>query len=197
MAFSLYILVIATAATIKGQRMALHGNIDQDLVRSEIPANLGFSPGMIGERATAPSFAAARTSVEPPPVARMASPQELSQEQLEVTGDDVARAIDALRAVQPSLLIAFGASLFTFVSGAVAMVWIKTEPIHFARHGIPNNHIAVILTAIFVALLLSLLAVYAWISSLFRVRQFHDAKLSGLPEQLHQPLVVNRVRRGI
>ena len=136
-----------------------------------------FLPGMIGERGRGPAS---------PGVERAASGDY-------TRNDDVQRAINAMRAVQPSLLVAFGLSLLTFVGGAVAMVWIKTEPIHYKRTGHPNNHIALILSAVFLALVVVMAIVNIWIERLFHVRNFHDANLSGIPLSMREPL--NRAAR--
>ena len=183
-AFNLYIIVMATVTTIRAQRMALHGHVETAMLEAELPHNLGFQPGVI-EGATAPEL---------PAMARMDSAKAQSQ-------DDVQRAIVAMRAMQPSIMVAWGLSLITFTSGAIAMVWIKTEPMHFVRTGHPNNRIAIYLSSLFILLLLVIVCANCWISSLFDIRQYHDANLrstfsfrtspkpSGLPMDLEQPLV--------
>lgn len=181
MAFSLYIIVVATLASIRAQRVALHGNVDTKLVQSELPESLGFHPGAIGD--------ATRT----PAIVRQLSAEDRDGQQ---TNDDMQLAIDAMRAVQPSLLVAFGASLLTFVVGACAMVWIKTV-YHFLRSGHEINHIAIALTAIFAVLLVVLGGVTLWLQCIFRVSRFHRGTLGGstspqasrMPEHLRQPLV--------
>mmetsp|Transcript_25686 Transcript_25686/g.65281 ORF Transcript_25686/g.65281 Transcript_25686/m.65281 type:complete len:260 (-) Transcript_25686:179-958(-) len=162
-AFSLYIIVVATMTTIRAQRTALHGHVDQSVLEAELPDNLGYRPGAIGEHGPVS-----------PALQRMNSVQA-------VAGDDVQRAIAAMRAVQPSILFAFGGLLLSFVIGAVAMVWIKTEPLHFTRSGHPNNHIAVALTAIFVLLLMVFALVHLWINKLFGMTRFHTANLRNSP----------------
>jgi len=188
-AFNLYIIVVATMTTIRAQRMALHGHVDSSLLKAELPANLGYRPGAIGDHMGAQHDPAS------PTIRRMDSTEQT---------DDVQRAIVAMRAVQPSILAAFGLSLCFFVAGAVAMVWIKTEPMHFVRTGHPNNHIAVALSSVFGCLLLVMLCVNVWINKLFSIEQFHDAQMRGAagehsaalrfsrnsrPKDLEQPLV--------
>ena len=67
------------------------------------------------------------------------------------------------------------------VLGAIAMVWIKTEPIHFLRGGFGGkgdpNHIAFALSVVFIGLLLVMAIALGWINRLFRVRHYHDASL--------------------
>ena len=187
-AFNLYIIMVATMSSLKAQRMALHGNVSQNLVASELPAALGFTPGMIG------ADAYQRAAAEPPPLGVERSYSTEQRRHFEQ--DDVHRAIQALHSVQPSLLGAFGASLCSFVAGAVAMTWIKTEPVHATRSGKPNNHIAIELSAIFVALLVLLAGIYCWVERLFHVRRYHDSTFSasastgfpGAANNLREPL---------
>ena len=84
--FNLYIIMVATMSSLKAQRMALHGNVSNSLIHDELPANLGFAPGKIGE-AGAPSLAA---DVRPPPVGVERS---YSRERRKLEQDDVHRAI--------------------------------------------------------------------------------------------------------
>ena len=173
-AFNLYIIVIATVTAIRAQRMALHGHVDNALLESEIPESLGYLPGAM-EGAAAPTV---------PTIQRMES-MRVSER------DDVQRAIMALRSVQPSILIAWGLSLCTFTAGVVAMIWIKTEPMHFDRTGHPNNLIALYSSGIFIVLLMVLLCANIWVGGLFRFKTFHDGRIraAALPGELQQPLV--------
>lgn len=165
-ALNLFVIVTSTMVNIKGQRMALFGSVDASVMQSELPANLGYRPGMLGDHAEA---AAAEEALGNLPNGR---PEERE------SFDDVQRAIMAMRAVQPSIFCAFGASLCTFVVGAIAMVWIKTEPIHFLRGGKGDaNHIAAALSFVFVGLLVVMAAAFVWINRLFRVRVYNDATL--------------------
>ena len=177
-AFNLYIIVIATMSSLRAQQLALHGNVDASILRAELPQNLGYTPGMIGERA--PSDEPRRAPSGPPQLTRMQTASRLSN-------DDVKRAIDALRAVQPSLLCAFGGGLCTFVSGAIAMVWIKTTPQHYDETGELNNSVAILLTLVFVALLFVLVAAFFWVNELFKIKKFHDAVIrTHSNEERHQ-----------
>ena len=169
-ALNLFVIVISTMVNIKGQRMALFGSVDASVMQSELPANLGYRPGMLGEHAEA---AAAEEAMGHAGAqgGRLGADESASF-------DDVQRAIMAMRAVQPSIFAAFGLSLCTFVVGAIAMVWIKTEPIHFLRgeKGDPN-HIAFALSVVFVGLLVVMAVAFGWINRLFRVRNYNDASL--------------------
>lgn len=146
----------------------------------EMQASLGFSPGMIGETAAPPAGvneAAAAVGIEK-------------------SHDDVRQAIVALRALQPCLLFAFGASLISFVVGAIAIVWIKTQPVHHLVQGGSPNHIGLMLSAVFAVLLLVMLASSIWVNRLFRLHAFHEGKVapkttSGMvgSADLRQPLV--------
>ena len=49
MAAGVYIVVVATIAVMKAQRQALHGHVELSFLREELPTNLGYRPGMIGE----------------------------------------------------------------------------------------------------------------------------------------------------
>ena len=167
-ALNLYVIVLSTLTNIKGQRMALFGSVDASVVGSELPANLGYQPGMIGDAA------AAAAAEEASGVYR----QRTGDSALEAASyDDVQRAIIAMRSVQPSILFAFALSLCTFVIGAVAMVWIKTEPIHYLRPDHPTNHVAAALSIVFVGLLIVMAASYLWVNRLFRVHHYNDATL--------------------
>lgn len=159
-AFNLYIIIIATLSNVRAQRMALHGHVDQSVIKSELPASLGYTPGMIGDGGTptrAPSVVEAGGG-----------------------GDDVQRAISALRSVQPSLLLAFGAGLSTFTVGATAMVWIKTEEV---RHEGPaaRSPVASHVTAVFAVLLLVTCVANMWLHQLFSVRRYHESTLEASP----------------
>ena len=169
-ALNLFVIVISTMVNIKGQRMALFGSVDASVMQSELPANLGYRPGMLGEHAEA---AAAEEALGHAGAqgGRLGANESASF-------DDVQRAIMAMRAVQPSIFAAFGLSLCTFVVGAIAMVWIKTEPIHFLRGGKGDpNHIAFALSVVFVGLLVVMAIAFGWINRLFRVRYYNDASL--------------------
>ena len=169
-ALNLFVIVASTMVNIKGQRMALFGSVDASVMQSELPANLGYRPGMMGDHAEA---AAAEEAYGAAGANRI---DAFGVE--EAAGlDDVQRAIIAMRSVQPPIFCAFGTSLCTFVIGAVAMVWIKTEPIHFARPEHATNHIAAALSVVFIGLLVVMAAAYVWINRLFRVRHYNDATL--------------------
>ena len=162
-----------TMVNIKGQRMALFGSVDASVMQTELPANLGYRPGIMGERA---EEAAAEEALGHAGAQRgtLGAGEKASL-------DDVQRAIMAMRAVQPPIFAAFGLSLCTFVVGAIAMVWIKTEPIHFLRGGFGGkgdpNHIAFALSVVFIGLLVVMAIAFGWINRLFRVRHYHDASL--------------------
>ena len=49
MAAGVFIVVVATIAVMKAQRQALHGHVELSFLREELPTNLGYRPGMIGE----------------------------------------------------------------------------------------------------------------------------------------------------
>jgi len=176
-ALNLYVIVISTLTSIKGQRMALFGSVDGSVIGSELPANLGYRPGMIGDSGEEAAAEEAAGGFG-----------HYTEES--ASKDDVQRAIIAMRAVQPSILFTFSTSLCTFVIGAVAMVWIKTEPIHFLRPEHATNHIAAALSIVFVGLLIVLAASYMWVNRLFRVRRYNDATLRARSlERFREPLV--------
>ena len=178
---------------IKGQRMALFGSVDASVMQSELPANLGYRPGIMGERA---EEAAAEEALGHAGAQRgtLGAGEKASL-------DDVQRAIMAMRAVQPPIFAAFGLSLCTFVVGAIAMVWIKTEPIHFLRGGFGGkgdpNHIAFALSVVFIGLLLVMAIAFGWINRLFRVRHYHDASLRAArcSESVDEPSMYTPPRR--
>ncbi|KAL1522739.1 hypothetical protein AB1Y20_017712 [Prymnesium parvum] len=184
MAFSLYIIVIASVAIMKAQRMAVHGNVDMAAIQSELPDMLGGAEGMID----------GHDSHEPPADRRADVTQSISSLPSNVDSqrnDDVQQALQAMRAVQPSLLISFGFSLFNFVLAAVAMGWIKTVSLHLSS-GYAMNHMALALSCVFVALLFSLAGVTLWMWRLFRVKKYHTGNMaspSPYLQQLRQPLV--------
>lgn len=171
-ALNLFVIVISTMVNIKGHRMALFGSVDASVMQSELPANLGYRPGIMGEHA---EEAAAEEALGHAGAQRgtLGAGEKASL-------DDVQRAIMAMRAVQPPIFAAFGLSLCTFVVGAIAMVWIKTEPIHFLRGGFVKgdpNHIAFALSAVFIGLLVVMAVAFGWINRLFHVRNYNDASL--------------------
>ena len=155
MAAGVYIVVVATIAVMKAQRQALHGHVELSFLREELPTNLGYRPGMIGENyQNAGMPRAGETPVE-------RERRAMLQEQ-QAQNDDVQQAIFALRKVQPVLLFAFGASLGTFVIAATAMSWIKTVYHHkqiLKRDEDSWNTIAIILTTAFGMLGLAIVAV--------------------------------------
>ena len=178
MAFSLYVIVVANIAIIQAQRMAVHGNVNMATVQSELPGVLGGAAGMIGENPSEGCL--------PPPVVTDSS--TMSDED---ANDDVQQAINAMRAVQPSLIFSFGLSLFTFILAAVAMVWIKTSWLHL-RSGYVVNPLAQLLSCIFLALLCALAGVILWMFGLFRVRKYHAGNLEALTpylSSLRQPFL--------
>ena len=71
---------------MKAQRQALHGHVDMGVIRDELPINLGYQPGMIGDvqEGNTGSSRFART---------------VSAQQLKTENDDVQTAIIALRKV--------------------------------------------------------------------------------------------------
>ena len=155
MAAGVYIVVVATIAVMKAQRQALHGHVELSFLREELPTNLGYRPGMIGENyQNAGMPRAGETPVE-------RERRAMLQEQ-QAQNDDVQQAIFALRKVQPVLLFAFGASLGPFVIAATAMSWIKTVYHHkqiLKRDEDSWNTIAIILTTAFGMLGLAIVAV--------------------------------------
>jgi len=180
MAAGVYIVVVATVAVMKAQRMALHGHVEIDYLREELPANLGYRPGMIGENPTSPDRRAAANNFSPEERDRLAALQEQQAQ-----SDDVQQAIYALRKVQPCLLYAFATALVTFVLAATAMAWIKTVYHHIQvmerHHGHDWNFIASILTAIFGLLGLGVLGAVVWMNSLFSVDTFHASSVVSAP----------------
>lgn len=162
MAAGVYIVVVATIAVMKAQRMALHGHVELDFLREELPANLGYRPGMIGENpSTAGSSRENAANLSPEEVEQLAALQAQQAQ-----SDDVQQAIHALRKVQPTLLYAFGFSLTAFVLAAIAMSWIKTSYHHLQVKHRPGqedapNTIAIVLTCTFGALGLAISGVRA------------------------------------
>ena len=155
MAAGVFIVVVATIAVMKAQRQALHGHVELSFLREELPTNLGYRPGMIGENYQNAGMPRAGETPEERERRAMLQGQQTQN-------DDVQQAIFALRKVQPVLLFAFGASLGTFVIAATAMSWIKTVYHHkqvLKRDEDSWNTIAIILTTAFGMLGLAIVAV--------------------------------------
>ncbi|KAL3924260.1 MAG: hypothetical protein SGPRY_003970 [Prymnesium sp.] len=176
MAFSLYVIVVSSIAVMQGQRMALHGNVDTEAINRELPSMLGGRDGMIEQRCNSPDMLSAGFGAEPE----------------KVVSDDVQQALKAMRAVQPSLIFSFGIALFSFIIAAVAMAWIKTVALHL-QSGNSMNHMALVLSFVFVALLLAIGGVTLWMGKLFKVRRYHTGNLtptSPFLSHLRQPLAM-------
>jgi len=184
MAAGVYIVVVATIAVMKAQRMALHGHVELDFLREELPANLGYRPGMIGENpSTAGSSRENAANLSPEEVEQLAALQAQQAQ-----SDDVQQAIHALRKVQPTLLYAFGFSLTAFVLAAIAMSWIKTSYHHLQVKHRPGqedapNTIAIVLTCTFGALGLAISGAVCWINTIFSVDTFHGSSVVAGPSR--------------
>ena len=172
MAAGIYMVVVSTIAVMKAQRMALHGNIELDFLREELPANLGFRPGMIGEDTRGAGARDEGADAEALASLRLQQAQN----------DDVQQAIVALRKVQPTLLYAFAASLASFVIAATAMSWIKTCYHHLQvqkrEEKSDLNNIAITLTSIFGACAVAIGVAILWLRRLFDVDTFHASSLA-------------------
>lgn len=163
-AFGVLSIVMSVLSVMKAQRMALHGNVDHTLLQKELPMNLGYEPGAIGD-----GYTLTTDEVEQ----RM---QMLSQELLMKESDDMQKAISALHKVQPIVLGSIALSLGFFVCAAVAMAWIKT----IWKHQILWKHFnatAAVLTSIIGALIISIFVAFFWMNQLFIVRTFHQSGL--------------------
>jgi hypothetical protein len=99
-AFGVLSIVMSVLSVMKAQRMALHGNVDHTLLQKELPMNLGYEPGAIGD-----GYTLTTDEVEQ----RM---QMLSQELLMKESDDMQKAISALHKVQPIVLGSIAASSY-------------------------------------------------------------------------------------
>jgi len=171
-AFGIFSIVIAVLSVMKAQRMALHGNVDADLIQRELPRATGIIPGAIGDGYMAQGHDQMRQRL-----------RTLSQDFQQKESDDLQRAIQALRKVQPYVLGSIAASLACFVTAAIAMAWIKTiwidydMPTNYTGSGEMVNSTAVTLSSIIGTLGLSLVAAFLWMNHLFAVRTFHQSGL--------------------